>query len=76
MTGAGDSYRLRAADMLAEAERNEPLREDFENLAKAFLRLAEQADRNAKIGRPFELDDPATRQQQQQQVQPQDKVDD
>ena len=77
MTGAGDSYRLRAADMLAEAERNEPLREDFENLAKAFLRLAEQADRNAKIGRPFELDDPATQQkQQQQQIQPRDKVDD
>ena len=49
MMGPGDAYRLRAADMLAKAEQNERHREDFENLAMAYLRLAEQADRNAKL---------------------------
>jgi len=65
MTGPGDSYRLRAADMLAKAEQNERYREDFENLAMAYLRLAEQADRNAKLGQPLESDDPAAHQRQQ-----------
>ena len=82
MTGSGDGYRLRAADMLAKAEHNELLREDFENLAKAYLRLAEQADRNAQMSLPFEPEDePAPHQrqrseqtlQQQQQLQPQPK---
>ena len=59
MTGPGDSYRLRAADMLAKAEQNERYREDLENLAMAYLRLAEQADRNAKLGQLLEPDDPA-----------------
>ena len=40
MAMRGDSYRLRAADMHA-------ISEEYGNLAKAFLRLAEQADRNA-----------------------------
>jgi uncharacterized protein with von Willebrand factor type A (vWA) domain len=35
--------------MLAKAEQYERRREDFENLAMAYLRLAEQADRNAKL---------------------------
>jgi hypothetical protein len=65
MTGPGDSYRLRAADMLAKAEQNERYGEDFENLAMAYLRLAEQADRNAKLGQPLEPDDPAAHQRQQ-----------
>ncbi len=65
MTGPGDSYRLRAADMLAKAEQNERYREDLENLAMAYLRLAEQADRNAKLGQPLEPDDPAVHQKQQ-----------
>ena len=82
MTGSGDGYRLRAADMLAKAEHNELLREDFENLAKAYLRLAEQADRNAQVSLPFEPEDePAPHQRQrseqtlqrQQQLQPQPK---
>ena len=70
--------RLRAADMLAKAEHNELPREDFENLAKAYLRLAEQADRNAQVSLPFEPEDePAPHQRQrseqtlQQQLQPQ-----
>ncbi len=63
--GPGDAYRLRAADMLAKAEQNERYREDLENLAMAYLRLAEQADRNAKLGQPLEPDDPAVHQKQQ-----------
>ena len=80
MMGPGDAYRLRAADMLAKAEQNERHREDFENLALAYLRLAEQADRNAKLGQPLEPDDPAAHQRQQseqqlpQQQQPQPKI--
>jgi hypothetical protein len=49
MAGLGDSHRLKAAEMLAKAEQNELLRKEFEHLAWAFLRLAEQADRNAQV---------------------------
>ena len=52
MTGPGDAYRLKAAELLAKAEQNELLRKEFENLAKAFLRLAEQAERNAQVFEP------------------------
>ena len=86
MAGPGDAYRLKAADMLARAEQHELFRAEFENLAKAFLRLADQADRNSQLGLPLEPGDPAAHQsqqssetlqeqpqQQQQQVQPKDK---
>jgi len=85
MAGPADAYRLKAADMLAKAEENELFREEFENLAKGFLRLADQADRNAQMALPLELSDPAAYQklqrsgtleqpqQQQQQLQPKDK---
>jgi hypothetical protein len=82
MAGSADTYRLKAADMLAKAEQHELFREEFESLAKAFLRLADQADRNAQSGWPMEPDDPAAQQkeqpseaqpQQQQQVQPKDE---
>jgi hypothetical protein len=84
MAGPADEYRLKAADMLAKAEQNDLLREEFENLAKGFLRLADQADRNAQLGLPLEPDDAAgyqkqqpsgtlAQQQQQQQRQPKDK---
>jgi hypothetical protein len=84
MAGPSDAYRLKAADMLAKAEEHEFFRQEFQNLAKAFLRLADQADRNAQLRLPFELDDsPAhqrqqpsgalDQQQQQQQQQPRDK---
>ena len=84
MAGPGDGYRLKAADMLAMAEQNERFRQEFENLARAFLRLADQADRNLQLGLALDLDDSAVhqrqqssesleeRQQQQQQVQPKD----
>jgi hypothetical protein len=46
---AGDAYRLKAAELtfMAEAERDAELRLEFEHLAVAYLRLAEQADRNS-----------------------------
>jgi hypothetical protein len=53
MAGPADEYRLKAADMLAKAEQNDLLREEFESLAKGFLRLADQADRNAQLGLPW-----------------------
>ena len=84
MMGPGDVYRLRAADMLDKAEQYEHHREDFENLAMAYLRLAQLADRSAKLGEPLEPDDPAAHQkqqseqtlQQQQQHPPKDKTTD
>jgi hypothetical protein len=82
MVGPADAYRLKAADMRAKAEENELFREEFENLAKGFLRLADQADRNAQMGLPFEMNDPAAHQklqpsgtlEQHQQLQPKDKT--
>ena len=84
MAGPGDIYRLKAADMLVRAEEHELFRQEFEKLAKAFLRLADHADR--QLGLPLEWDDAAAQQsqqssatsqeqpqQQQQQVQPTDK---
>jgi hypothetical protein len=85
MAGQADAYRLKAADMLAKAEEHELFRQEFQNLAKAFMRLADQADRNAQLGLPLELGDPTAHQtqqpsgtleqhqQQQQQRQPKDK---
>jgi hypothetical protein len=87
MAGPSDAYRLKAADMLAKAEEHELFRLEFQNLAKAFLRLADQADRSAQLGLPLELDDSTAHQrqqpsgtleqhqhqQQQQQRQPKDK---
>jgi hypothetical protein len=86
MAGPGDIYRLKAAHMLARAEEHALFRQEFENLAKAFLRLADQADRNSQLGLPLDLDDRVVPQrqqssdttkeqprQQQQQVQRKDK---
>jgi len=45
-----NKYRIKAAEFYAQAQRatslSPHLRVQFENLAKAYLRLAEQADRN------------------------------
>jgi hypothetical protein len=86
MAGPADQYRRKAADMLAKAEQHELFRQEFQNLAKAFLRLAEQADRNVQLGLPLGPDDSTAHQrhqpsgpleqqpqQQQQQRQPKDK---
>jgi hypothetical protein len=54
---AGDNYRAKALELLAKAEveTNPDIRADFENLAAAFMRLAEQAERNAALTIEFEL---------------------
>ena len=54
---AGDNYCAKALELLARAEsENDPvIRTEFENLAAAFLRLAEQAERNAAFVVEFEL---------------------
>jgi len=72
--------------MLAKAEQHDFFSQEFQNLAKAFLRLAEQADRSVQLGLPLEPDDSTAHQrhqpsgtldqqpqQQQQQQQPKDK---
>jgi len=54
---SGDEYRAKALELLAHAETESDrlLRGSFENLAAAYLRLAEQADRNTKLVIEFEL---------------------
>ena len=53
----GDTYRARALELLAraEVETDPETRAESENLAAAFLRLAEQAERNTKLMIEFEL---------------------
>ena len=48
---AGDDYRIKAAEMYAKAktETNPWTRAELEYLALAYLRLADQADRNATL---------------------------
>jgi|AmaraimetFIIA100_FD_contig_31_56477588_length_425_multi_7_in_0_out_0_1 hypothetical protein len=44
----GDRYRAKALELLARAdgENDQSIKAEFENLSAAFLRLAEQAERN------------------------------
>jgi hypothetical protein len=74
---AGDDYRIKAADMNAKAKGETRLRTraELESLALAYLRLADQADRNADLDADLApLADRSTRSvQQQQQQQPQSK---
>jgi hypothetical protein len=53
---AGDEYRIKAAEFRARAhaETNRAMRAEFENLARAYLRLAEQAERNTKLDVTYE----------------------
>jgi hypothetical protein len=46
----GDQFRIRAAEFhaMAQCATSHRLQVQYENLAKAYLRLAEQADRNAQ----------------------------
>jgi hypothetical protein len=52
----GDKYRAKALELLARAEtESDPqIRAEFENLAAAFLRLAEQAKRNSQFDLTYE----------------------
>lgn len=74
-----DQYRARAAELLRRA-RNETspmIRSEWENLAKSYRHLAEQADRNSRmdIVSPQRWPTDGHAQQQQQQQQPQPKKD-
>jgi hypothetical protein len=53
----GDGYRGKARELLARAngESDQTAKTELENLAVAFLRLAEQAERNAALTIEFEL---------------------
>ena len=53
----GDGYRAKALELLARAdgEIDSQTRSEFEKLAAAFLRLAEQAERNVALIIEFEL---------------------
>jgi len=72
---AGDDYRIKAADMNAKAraETNPRTRAELKHLALAYLRLADQADRNATLISSTEQPAAPLQQQQQQQQQPQSK---
>ena len=67
----GDTYRIRASELNAEAhqESDTQRRAELEKLAMAYLRLADQAERNAQNNVVYETPPPrpAVRQQQQQQ---------
>ena len=52
--GSSVEYRLKAAEIEAEAEKAKAtpsLAAELENLAHAYLRLAEQADRNSDVSK-------------------------
>ena len=70
---AGDDYRIKAADVSARARRetSAETRLELEGLALAYLRLADQADRNAKLAPPTDRSRSAAQQQQQNQQPPQ-----
>jgi hypothetical protein len=54
---AGDRYRTKALELLAlsDGENDQRVKAEFENLAAAFLRLAEQAERNVALTIEFHL---------------------
>jgi hypothetical protein len=65
---AGDQYRARAAELSAKAqwETNPGFKVEYENLALAYLRLADQADRNARTDIVYEPPLPRPQVQQQE----------
>jgi hypothetical protein len=72
-----DEYRIKAADMNARAKResNVLTRSEYENLALSYLRLANQAEKNAANDVVYETppppQEPHVQQKAQQQQQPQ-----
>jgi len=57
LMAVGDHYRAKALELLAHAdtERDPQARAELENLAAAYLRLAEQAERNSGLTIEFDL---------------------
>lgn len=47
----GDEYRIKAAEFHARAicQTSARMKKQYEDLSRAYLRLAEQADRNARV---------------------------
>jgi len=70
---AGDDYRIKAADMNAKAqgETSPHTRAELKKLVLAYLRLADQADRNADLA---PLSEKPRQPVQQQQQQPQSRI--
>ena len=66
---AGDDYRIKAADVHAKAKGETSLRTraELESLALAYLRLADQAERNATLVSATEQSVAPLQQQQQPQ---------
>lgn len=54
---SGERYRAKTFELLdrAEIENSPVLKAEFENLAAAYLRLAEQVERNTALVVEFEL---------------------
>jgi hypothetical protein len=73
----GDAYRIKASELNAEArqEQNAGRRAELETLAMAYLRLANQAERNARNNVVYETPSPRPVVQQQQQQPQQSKAD-
>jgi hypothetical protein len=71
----GDDYRTKAAELYAKAkmEADTTIQAQLESLAMAYLRLSEQADRNAQNDITYETPRPEPSLQQQQQPQPDDE---
>jgi len=59
---SGDQYRVRAVEFEAKAkcEADPEIQASFENLARSYRRLAEQADRNALTDVVYEALPPRT----------------
>ncbi len=57
---AGDNYRNKAVEFRAKAQVESDLKRkaEFEHLARAYLRLADQAERNSQLDVSYET--PAT----------------
>jgi hypothetical protein len=60
---AGDNYSAKALALLAKAEveKDPELAAEFENLARSFLLLAEQAERNTHFDISYETPPPKPR---------------
>jgi hypothetical protein len=76
-----DEYLIKAGDLaaLARAEPDPFQKAEYERLSLAYLRLADQAERNSHTDVVYETpptspDQPQAQQQQQQQAQPEKKA--
>jgi len=69
-----NDYRIKAAELLARSklERDSAARAELDHIALSYLRLADQAEKNAATDIVYETPAPSTQPvaQQQQQLQP------